>query len=259
MAAASMHAVDGLPCKDTKIYTLWAKPCCFVPTLQVSTKAHWSRLLNGKSRGNLSKHQHTADDIGKYFQLDGSTTAFSDVFYHTGFCGNGKEFERLRTAAIMVREPLLSMRDEVLGLHKNGGLNSTPGFIINGKQGACHADSNPLGCVWQMWPTLSRTPIARGVVQATARATPSTTSSLPASKRTGSSSTSRVPTTGPSVFAPRGVSRPRSGEHRSCAAGKLALLDGIGAWKMSFTVGRGIWGSGAGGVRDLKGNCDSTL
>jgi len=78
---------------------------------------------------------HRADDIGRYFQLDGSTTAFSDVFFHTGFCGTEVEQRAIKTPALMVRGPGLELRDELFRMQQEGLLASWPGFIVNGPRG----------------------------------------------------------------------------------------------------------------------------
>ena len=80
---------------------------------------------------------HTADDIGKYFQFDGSTRAFADLFYHTGFCGEAvrAHAEKLKTAAMMVRAPALALRDELLAMQTEGRLADAGGIIVSGDAG----------------------------------------------------------------------------------------------------------------------------
>jgi len=85
--------------------------------------------------GSNSPLRHTEEDVGKFFQYDGSTSAFSGVFYHTGFCGSDKMSKKLRTNATMVRRPGLQLRDQLLQLEQTGGLAAHPGFVLSGDQG----------------------------------------------------------------------------------------------------------------------------
>jgi len=78
---------------------------------------------------------HSMEDIGRYFQLDGSTSAFSDVFFHTGFCGTEVEQRTLKTPALMVRRPGLELRDELFRMQQERLLATSPGFIVNGPRG----------------------------------------------------------------------------------------------------------------------------
>jgi hypothetical protein len=81
--------------------------------------------------------QHTEADVGRFFQLDDSTTAFERVFYHTGFCGEQVEAraQRLKTSAMMVRAPGVALRDELLQLDASNGLGGASGLVLNGGVG----------------------------------------------------------------------------------------------------------------------------
>jgi len=81
--------------------------------------------------------QHTEDDVGRFFQLDGTTSAFEQLFYHTGFCGTAVEMRarKLNTSAMMVRSPGVALRDELLRLEHEGSLSDATGLIVNGDAG----------------------------------------------------------------------------------------------------------------------------
>lgn len=79
--------------------------------------------------------EHGAEDAGRFFQLGRSGNTFSEVFYHTGFCGDEKQMDRLRTSATMVRQEGLHLRDELLGLERSGRLGETPGMVLKGPRG----------------------------------------------------------------------------------------------------------------------------
>lgn len=85
--------------------------------------------------------KHTLDDVGKFFQLDGSTPAFEKVFYHTGFCGDlvTERQQKLKTSAMMVRKSGVQLRDELLQLEEQGRLGnspgSVPGMVLQGDRG----------------------------------------------------------------------------------------------------------------------------
>ena len=72
--------------------------------------------------------EHTHSDVGKFFQLDSSTTAFEKVFYHTGFCGQSTQErqQKLKSSAMMVREPGVKLRDELLALDRTPEAGLTP-------------------------------------------------------------------------------------------------------------------------------------
>ena len=78
---------------------------------------------------------HAEDDAGRFFQLGRSGGAFSDIFYHTGFCGEEKQLARLRTAASMVRREGMQLRDELLGLDAAGHLGDADGLVLHGPRG----------------------------------------------------------------------------------------------------------------------------
>ena len=81
--------------------------------------------------------EHTHSDVGKFFQLDSSTTAFEKVFYHTGFCGQSTQErqQKLKSSAMMVREPGVKLRDELLALDRKDRLASASGMVVNGDMG----------------------------------------------------------------------------------------------------------------------------
>jgi len=80
---------------------------------------------------------HTASDVGRYFQFDGATTVFDEVFYHHGLLG--EHFRgaatRLRSSALMVREAGLRLRDELLEAEARGGLAAAPPLMVDGPAG----------------------------------------------------------------------------------------------------------------------------
>jgi len=80
--------------------------------------------------------QHTADDVGKFFQLEGGTDLLN-LFYHSGFCGDAVEARarRLQSSAMMVRAPGLEIRDELLGWQAEGALGSQAGMLLSGEPG----------------------------------------------------------------------------------------------------------------------------
>ena len=81
---------------------------------------------------------HEPSDVGRFFQLDGQqSTAFEHVFYHTGLCG-GKVMDRaraLQSSAMMVRARGLAVRDELLGLERDGQLGEASGMLLHGSAG----------------------------------------------------------------------------------------------------------------------------
>ena len=80
--------------------------------------------------------EHTLDDVGRFFQFDGSNNAY-DLFYHNGFCGENVEArtQQLKTSAMMVRRIGVRLRDELLGLDTEGGLGDKAGWVICGQGG----------------------------------------------------------------------------------------------------------------------------
>jgi len=80
--------------------------------------------------------QHTIDDIGRFYQLEGGTAAF-ELFYHTGFCGNSIEerARRLQSSAMMVRQRGLAVRDELLQWQQEGTLGEQSGLLLTGELG----------------------------------------------------------------------------------------------------------------------------
>jgi len=81
--------------------------------------------------------QHTESDVGRLYQLDGSTTAFEQLFYHTGLCGTHVEGRatQLQTSATLVRRVGLELRDELLGWQREGQLGERTGLLLNGERG----------------------------------------------------------------------------------------------------------------------------
>lgn len=81
---------------------------------------------------------HGPHDVGRYFQLDSSTTVFQDVFFHHGMLGEHvqKVATRLQNNAIMVREAGLELRDELLGLQREGNLAKASALIVDGIRGS---------------------------------------------------------------------------------------------------------------------------
>ena len=76
---------------------------------------------------------HTAADVGKYFQFAPHTVA--GLFFHAGFCGPDSQRRQLKTAATMVRASGLALRDELLGLEREGRLGETAALIVDGARG----------------------------------------------------------------------------------------------------------------------------
>ena len=76
---------------------------------------------------------HTAADVGKYFQFEPPTVA--GLFFHSGFCGPDTQRRQLKTAATMVRASGLALRDELLGLERDGRLGETAALIVDGARG----------------------------------------------------------------------------------------------------------------------------
>ena len=80
--------------------------------------------------------QHTDADLGRYWQpLGDGVSAFTDVFYHTGFCGRGAEMRELKTGAMMVRRQGLRLRDTLLKLEATNRLGGASAFILSGDRG----------------------------------------------------------------------------------------------------------------------------
>ena len=80
--------------------------------------------------------EQTAEDAGRFFQLDGSTNAF-DVFYHNGYCGENvaSRNAHLKTSAMMVRREGIRLRDDLLNLDSNSNLADAAGWILAGEKG----------------------------------------------------------------------------------------------------------------------------
>jgi len=79
--------------------------------------------------------KHTSADAARFFQFDSSSRVFPDFFYHTGFCGHEKQLVELKTAATMVRQPGLGLRDELLGWQASGRLGQRSGIMLTGPRG----------------------------------------------------------------------------------------------------------------------------
>ena len=79
---------------------------------------------------------HTEDDIGRFFQFDGSNDAY-EIFYHNGFCGEkvAARTQQLKTSAMMVRRSGLRMRDNLLALDEKGTIADKDGWIFCGDAG----------------------------------------------------------------------------------------------------------------------------
>ena len=89
----------------------------------VSSRADTSTLFCASN----NPVDHTMEDAGRFFQIDGSTNLF-DIFYHNGYCGENvaARSQQLKTSAMLVRRPGLMLRDELLALDSAGSTVDSP-------------------------------------------------------------------------------------------------------------------------------------
>ena len=101
-------------------------------TRPVSSRADTSTLFCASN----NPVEHTMEDAGRFFQIDGSTNLF-DIFYHNGYCGENvaARSQQLKTSAMLVRRPGLMLRDELLALDSAGGLGDAAGMVVLGESG----------------------------------------------------------------------------------------------------------------------------
>ena len=101
-------------------------------TRPVSSRADTSTLFCASN----NPVDHTMEDAGRFFQIDGSTNLF-DIFYHNGYCGENvaARSQQLKTSAMLVRRPGLMLRDELLALDSAGGLGDAAGMVVLGESG----------------------------------------------------------------------------------------------------------------------------